>query len=247
MSRFFINKKDIAKDRITITGDDASHMRKVLRLAAGDMITLCDGNGNDYTAMIEKIGPEGITTGIMSVMKSKTEPPVEITLFQGIPKSDKMDFIIQKSVELGVKSIVPMNTERTVVKFGSNKDIEKKLARWRRISMEAAKQCNRGVIPEVLHPVDFDNALKLLNNDGLVIFPYENEKENKLMHYLCKTSTKKVSVIIGPEGGFSEKEVNSAKLAGILPVTLGPRILRTETAGIFVLSVIMYQIGDVGV
>lgn len=246
MSKFFVDQSNINTDSIKITGDDVNHIKRVLRLRAGDKIVICDGAGIDYFTEIKEVEENSVSTMILSKQHSSTEPPVGITLFQGIPKSDKMDYIIQKSVELGISRIIPVSTERTVVKLDSRKDAVNKTTRWQRIAFEAAKQCNRGIIPKVELPVGFDECLSLMAGVDLAIIPYEKEAENSLRNYLRSGSIKKAGMLIGPEGGFTEKEVQKAASAGIKPVTLGPRILRTETAGIAVLSILMYELGDVG-
>lgn len=247
MSRFFVTDENIAPGFISITGDDVHHIKKVLRLSPGDNITICDCKGNDYSVTIESIKDHCVETRIINTEKSITEPPVDVTIYQGLPKSDKMDFIIQKSIELGVKKIVPVITERTIVKFNSDKDKQNKVTRWQKISLEAAKQCNRGIIPEIGLPVSFEKALAMSQQDDLAIIPYENETVNRLKRILLKQYINRISIFIGPEGGFTEREIQKAGNMGVTPVTLGPRILRTETAGVAVLAMLMYEIGDVNV
>ena len=244
MSKFFVDDKNISKDSIIITGEDVSHIKKVLRLKAGDDIVVCNGRGTDYSAKIIEIDQNYINLKVIESHKNITEPPVEITLFQGIPKADKMDFIIQKSIELGVFKVVPVMTERTIVRFEQEKDHIKKTIRWQKIALEAAKQCNRGIIPVVLEPLDFQSALKLAAKSNMSFIPYENELKANLKAEIHNKQAKDVSIVIGPEGGFSEKEIRLAEAENIKPVTLGPRILRTETAGIAVISIIMYELGD---
>jgi len=247
MPRFFVNQSDVYSDAINITGEDVNHIKRVLRLKCGDNIVLNAGNGIDYTVEIEKFEQDYIRTLIISSNKNGTEPPIEITLFQGLPKSDKMDFIIQKSVELGVKKVVPVITTRTVAKIDNPKDAEKKVTRWQRISLEAAKQCNRGIVPQIGFPLTLEQALSSTKGEDLSIILYEKEIENSLRKYIDKNQhIKRIAMFIGPEGGFEETEIAKAVSYGVNPVTLGPRILRTETAGITVLSILMYQLGDVG-
>ncbi len=246
MSKFFVNGENISSDSITITGEDVVHIKKVLRLKSGDNIIVSDGLGIDYHVKIEKINSSTVDTKIISSCKNASEPPVDIVLFQGLPKSDKMDFIIQKGVELGVKKIVPVITERTVVKI-SKDNYKKKHQRWNRISMEAAKQCNRGIIPKVEYPINFKDAVDTLPNNGFKILPYEKEKSQGIKGILKeKSNTKDVFICIGPEGGFCDKEIELALKNQFNIISLGPRILRTETAGIVVLSILMYELGDVG-
>ncbi|MGI6777456.1 MAG: 16S rRNA (uracil(1498)-N(3))-methyltransferase [Acetivibrionales bacterium] len=246
MPRFFVSNQNIFADNIMITGEDVNHIKNVLRLKTGEEIILCDGNGKEYIAAIEGYETDKIRTVIREMKLSSTEPPVKITLFQGIPKSDKMDFIIQKSVELGVSRVVPVVTERTVIRLHSGKDTEKKVNRWRRICLEAAKQCNRGIIPDIEFPISFEQALEFSKESDLKIIPYEKQKECCLSDIIKNGSAGTVSLFIGPEGGFSEDEIEKAGLYNVKPVTLGPRILRTETASIAVMSILMYEIGDLG-
>jgi len=243
MPRFFVKPENILSDSIIIDGDDVKHIKNVLRLRCNDIITLCDGMGTDFTARIEKFESNLIYADIIDRRKNTTEPPIEVTLFQGVPKSDKMDLIVQKSVELGVTRIVPVITDRTVVVFRTEKDKESKAARWQRIAMEAAKQSNRGIIPIVDLPLNFKKALEYSKKVQLGIIPYEKENEKSLKRVLKGSGAKSIAVFIGPEGGFSQDEVDEAVSAGIISVTLGPRILRTETAGIAVLSAVMYEYG----
>ncbi|HHW00507.1 MAG TPA: 16S rRNA (uracil(1498)-N(3))-methyltransferase [Clostridiaceae bacterium] len=243
MPRFFVKPENILSDSIIIDGDDVKHIKNVLRLRCNDIITLCDGMGTDFTARIEKFESNLIYADIIDRRENTTEPPIEVALFQGIPKSDKMDLIIQKSVELGVTRIVPVITDRTVVVLRTEKDKASKTNRWQRIAMEAAKQSNRGIIPIVDLPLDFNKALESAKEMQLGIIPYEKENEKSLKVVLKDFSAKSIAVFIGPEGGFSQDEIDEAISAGMKPVSLGPRILRTETAGIAVLSVVMYEFG----
>jgi len=207
-------------------------------------LTLCDTKGTDYEVEIKELGSDYVSTLIISSQPSKTESLVDITLFQGIPKSDKMELIIQKSIELGIKRVVPVITERTVVKIRNESDAENKRVRWQRIALEAAKQSNRGIIPHVDIPITFDHAIAVAKDAQLGIIAYEKEKEQSLKKFLTDR-IQSVSVLIGPEGGFTEDEVSRAYGLGIKPITLGPRILRTETAGIAVVSILMYELGDI--
>jgi 16S rRNA (uracil1498-N3)-methyltransferase len=257
MSRFFVTSDavDRINGRITITGEDVKHIRNVLRSMPGDMLEISDGAGTDFNTAIELIEKDSVVVSITASTPNKTEPPIDITLFQGIPKADKMDFIIQKCIELGVKRIVPVMTARTVVRFDNARDAAAKTARWQRIASEAAKQCDRGIIPVVGEPVRFANVFKLTEDSGLKLIPYEEETEGNLRFQLekikkennikCGQPKIQIAVFIGPEGGFTQEEVSKAVENGFKSVTLGPRILRTETAGIAVVSIIGYELGDV--
>lgn len=246
MHKFFIDKKNISGEKLYITGDDVNHINKVLRLNAGNNILVCDGYGHEYTSKIIDINKKEIICKIIDEFDNLSEPPVMVTLFQGLPKAQKMEYIIQKSVEIGIFKIQPVITQRVVVKT-DGKDITNKLQRWRRISEEAAKQSNRGIIPEVPEPIAFEEAIEAVKSLDLSIVPYEKEKATGLKKILqYKQNVKNVGVMIGPEGGFDELEIDKCIKAGVIPVTLGPRILRTETAGIAALSMILYEIGDMG-
>lgn len=244
MSRFFLTNLDkITEDRIFICGEDKNHIKNVLRLRCGETIIVSDGKKNDYLVEIVAFHSDSIETIIINQVENKSEPSVQVVLYQGLPKFDKMDTIIQKSVELGVYQIIPVLTQRSISKIHTE-DVNKKLVRWNKISCEAAKQCGRGSIPEVLHPRTFSQAVSEVASQYAVI-PYEKETTTKLRSFLLKVQTeriKKMSFFIGPEGGFSDEEIELAKKGKITPVTLGPRILRTETAGISVLSIIMYEL-----
>jgi 16S rRNA (uracil1498-N3)-methyltransferase len=248
MSRFFV-KEALANDKIIkIAGEDFNHIKNVLRLRCGDNIIISNCNGYDFLSEIKNFEDSCVYTQVIEAYANTTEPPISITLYQGLPKSDKMDFVIQKSIELGVKRIVPVITERTIVRIEDKKSLDNKLNRWQRIALEAAKQCNRGTIPEILYPVGYEKAVKDSLEYGLSLIPYEKETSGNLkdsLKVLQNTNLENIAVFIGPEGGFTEKEIEMAVKNKVQPVTLGPRILRTETAGIAILSILMYELGDV--
>jgi 16S rRNA (uracil1498-N3)-methyltransferase len=218
----------------------------VLRLGKGNDILLCDGEGMDYNAVIEDVTGSSIGLRITDSYPNEIEPPVRVTLYQSVPKGDRMDLIIQKGVELGVTEIVPVTTQRTVVRFESDRDKANKAIRWSRISLEAAKQCGRGKIPVVSMPLSFNEALKKCTFSELSIIPYELDRMGSIKGVLGNSKAADIALIIGPEGGFTEDEISRAKEAGCKSVTLGPRILRVETAAIAALSVLMYELGDLG-
>ncbi len=242
MHRFFTDKSCINDGVITITGDDVSHITKVLRLRQGDEICVCDKQGTDYICTIDVIEKDAVCAIINSQSQSKTESNINITLYQGVAKGDKMDYIIQKCVELGVNCFVPTVTKRTVVKIS---DGNKKVQRWQKISQEAAKQSVRGIIPEVCMPMGFSEVIEKItaNSNALNIMAYENEDNITLKGVLKKCTCTDINIIIGPEGGFDESEAQLARERGVNTVTLGPRILRTETAPVAVSSAVMYELG----
>lgn len=249
MNRFFVAKQNIVEDvqKIIIDDqDDVKHITKVLRLKQGDEVEICDGENMEYLAVIASMENKDIKLEIIEKWIGRTEAPIEITLFQGIPKSTKMDIIIQKCTELGITRIVPVITERTIVQLKDQKSEEKKIERWQKIADEAAKQCKRGVIPKIEPPLALAEAIKVATDFDLTVIPYEREEGVGLKGILKQTNAVKIGIYIGPEGGFGEKEIKRAKDAGVIPVTLGPRILRTETAGFVALSILMYELGDLG-
>lgn len=241
MARFFVDIENISDDEVCIIGDDVKHISRVLRMREGESITVCDKCGSDYECTITQISSDVIKAKIDNKYPNSQEPPIHITIYQGLPKSDKMDYIVQKCIELGAVRIVPVDTKRVVSK---PKDIDKKISRWQKIAEEAAKQCGRGIIPQVSHLVKFEDAIKeMANSDAISLMPYECERESRLKDALALKSNT-INILIGPEGGFDESEVKAAKDAGLKTVTLGPRILRTETAPIATCTAVMYELGD---
>lgn len=246
MNRFFVDKTQIDNSKIKIIGKDIKHIKDVLRLRVSDKIEVVS-EGKVHLCQIIDIRNDGIYAEILDIVNGRNEPPIDLVLFQGIAKGDKMDFIIQKSTEIGVKRIYPVITKRTVVKINSEKKRKNKLDRWRSISLEAAKQSKRDFIPEVNDIISFDEMVDILKKEEYIVVPYEKENISDIKQTLQKVEDRKVNVIIGPEGGFEEEEINSLKKIGGQTVTLGPRILRTETAGIVTMSLILYELGDLGV
>ena len=226
---------------ISISGPEARHLKDVLRFKTGDAVILFDGSGFEFTGMITGIGKELVSVAVAEAKEGKTESPVEIVLGQGIPKSDKMDLIVQKSTELGVSRIVPLFTERVVPKaFSSNK-----IERWQRIAVEACKQSGRVKVPVISEPVSIDQFVKDGGPSSLKLIPWEREKERSLKEVLPVTlENSKVTFIVGPEGGLTESEIGIAKGYGFIPVSIGKRILRTETVSLSLLSIIQYLYGD---
>lgn len=244
MPRFFLPPADFVGtsvgDTVTITGDDARHISLALRMRVGDAVTLCDGAGMEYDGTLVSLTPTAVEVEISASQKSLREMPVQVTLYQGLAKGDKMDTIIQKAVELGVSRIVPVTSVRCIMKMGDNAD--KKIARWQKIAVEAAGQCGRGILPTVAMPVSFREAVDRAASDELSLFCYEElEKTQCLSALLPPTPPKTLSFLIGPEGGFSPEEADMAIAAQIHLCGLGPRILRTETASGYLLAALSYQ------
>jgi 16S rRNA (uracil1498-N3)-methyltransferase len=237
--RFFIDPDQVRDPSISVMGEDVRHIRTVLRKGPGDLLTLLDGQGREYTVRITTIERSKIEAQIIDRKERTTASPV-VTLGQGLPKSDKMDWIVQKATELGVSSIVPLVTERTIVKI---KDEEKRVARWRKICREAAMQSDRPDIPMVEAIRPFGGFVEHLvpGPQTLLLLPWE-EGTQPIKEVLRRTQgLEKVVVLIGPEGGFSQTEADLAKKEGFHLVSLGPNILRTETAAVAVLSMVLYE------
>jgi len=243
MNRFFVGPSDIGTDTIEITDrNDIKHISKVLRLRAGDELEISDSVKFEYAAKIISANQSSILLKILDKQGFAREPEIKVTLYQGLPKLGKMDSIIQKSVELGVHSIVPVFTARSVVM--EKQDFEKKLKRWNKISAEAVKQCKRGVVPEVRDVTNFNEMISELNRYDLALLPYEDEENTSIKNALkdLKNPVKKIALIIGPEGGFSKDEARMVVDGGGVSVSLGKTILRTETAGPAALAMIMYEL-----
>ncbi|MCR5584409.1 MAG: 16S rRNA (uracil(1498)-N(3))-methyltransferase [Lachnospiraceae bacterium] len=251
MYRFYINEEQHIGEEITVTGEDVNHIKNVLRLTEGDRIILCNGQNVDHLSEITDMSIKNeIRCRVLETKASESELPVRIVLYQGLPKKDKMELIIQKCVELGVSEIVPITMKRCIVKIEDEKSEAKKNARWSEISRAAAKQSGRGVIPEIGRVISFKEALKRAvgEDPDFLLVPYENAEgilslKNFVSRLKNSLGEKKrtVSVFIGPEGGFDESEVEEAKEAGAETVSLGKRILRTETAGFTTASILMYE------
>jgi 16S rRNA (uracil1498-N3)-methyltransferase len=240
MPRFFIPRNNIDEPNgiIRFDRDNANHLT-VLRHSIGDIITVCDGNSMDYECEIRSIAKNEAILDILHKMKCESEPNFKVTLFQGLPKSDKLELIIQKCVELGVYEIVPVITQNTIVRVKEN-SVKSKNDRYMKISEAAAKQCNRGIIPVVSEPISFDAAVSRLMEKETAFIAYENEKIIKKT-YLTDIKANDIGIFIGPEGGFTKEEADKCIKSGIFSVSLGKRILRTETAGLAALAVIIYS------
>lgn len=251
MPKFFVKQEQINEDIIIIQGQDVNHIKKVLRAKIGDELQICNSqNGENFLCDIEEIKNEDILCKIKQKIEEKVESNIEVTIFQGLPKADKMEYIIQKSVELGVYDITPVEMKRCVVKL-DEKDKNKKQLRWQKISEVAAKQCGRDIIPQINKIINIKNICELIKKYDIVLVAYENEKQNTLKEQLklLKEQTEqkkdkviKIGIVIGPEGGLEEQDIEKLKENGAKIITLGKRILRTETVALNVLSIIMYEL-----
>ncbi len=246
MPKFFITEDKINKTHIIFDKENFHHLKNVMRVKLNDNITASDEMGHNYVCVVDSIDKSIITARIKDITSDSQEPEHRITLYQSIPKSDKMDLIIQKSVELGIYSIVPMITSRTAVKLDEDKT-QKRVNRWQKISEAAAKQSLRGIIPEIKPVCSFKEAANLCSKLDRSAIPYELETENKLLSFInmCKkNNAANIGIMIGPEGGFTDEEVEFCKSLNIYPLSLGKRILRTETAGFYTLSVILFLLEE---
>lgn len=244
MHQFFIEASQIHDKTVIIEGNDVNHIKNVLRMKAGEEISVSNGeDGREYRCGIVRIEEDRVVCELRFVKEDGVELPSRVYLFQGLPKADKMELIIQKAVELGVYEVIPVETGRSVVKLDAKKAAQK-TARWQAIAEAAAKQSRRRIIPQVSAPVSFAQALARAAEMDIKLIPYELAEGMACTKQIFSNlgEGKDIAVFIGPEGGFEEKEIAGAKECGIQPITLGKRILRTETAGFTVMAWIMYQL-----
>lgn len=243
MHRFFVEKEQIEDTKIHITGTDVNHIRNVLRMKIKDELLISAGENLEYTCCIEEITPEEVLAEVLYVQEVGLELPSKLYLFQGLPKSDKMELIIQKAVELGVYEVIPVATRRAVVRLDEKKEVSKR-KRWQGISESAAKQSGRMVIPQVTAVMSFAQALECAKELDVRLIPYElargMEEAKSCIEQI--TPGQSVGIFIGPEGGFAPEEITLALEHGMRPITLGKRILRTETAGMALLSILMFHL-----
>ncbi len=246
MYLFFVKPEQIDGKRITITGADVNHIRNVLRMRPGEEIAVSNGlDGREYRCRIDTIAQEEISCTLLFIKEDGLELPARVYLFQGLPKADKMELIIQKAVELGVYEVIPVATKRSVVKLDAGKE-KRRLERWQSIAEAAAKQSRRRIIPAVHGVLSMEEAVRYAGEMDCKLIPYElaegMSRTKELIGNIRKGQS--VAVFIGPEGGFEDDEIALAMQEGILPVTMGRRILRTETAGFTMLAWIMYQLEE---
>ena len=250
MPKFFVNSEQVDNGEIRIIGDDVNHIKNVLRMKVDDVFNVCDNiNSINYKVKIDSFESESVVCKILEKCENLAESNVKVHIYQGLPKADKMELIIQKSVELGVEKIIPVEMKRCVVKL-DGKDKLKKVDRWNKISEVAAKQSGRDIIPEICQVETVKQMTEKFDEYDLIILCYENEKDlfikdvlrdSKVIDILHKNNGIKIAVIIGPEGGIDSSEVNVMNEKGARVVSLGNRILRTETVAISLLSIIMYE------
>lgn len=244
--RVFIDPENREDGHVQITGAAARHLTRVLRLGPGAELVALDGKGGAFRTRIEKETRDGVSAVIEERIPATGEPGVKITLVQGLPKADKMDYVVQKATEIGVSRIIPLASERAVVRTGGER-ADKKRERWRRIAVSAAEQAFRAIVPEILPVMTLGEVLETVPAGALLLFPWEEEKRTPLRAVLrAQPAVSDVYIFIGPEGGFTEDEAEAARARGAHCVTLGPRLLRTETAGPVVAALVLYEWGEMG-
>lgn len=246
MHRFFIDDNQIVDDKIYIKGNDVKHIKDVLRLRVNDIIEV-SCNGITYTCELEEISKDMVITKIKHSKVGENESSVEIVLYQGLSKGNKMEIIFQKGTEIGIRHFYPVATHRSVVKIKDIKKEQSKVERWNLIVEEAAKQSKRDNVPVVNGIINFDEMIELLKDEVNIIVPYEDEKVITIREGLDNIEEGKINIIIGPEGGFEPIEIQRLKEINSKVVTLGPRILRTETAGLVTSTIVLYEVGNIGV
>lgn len=248
MPKFFVRDDQINDNKIYIVGEDVNHISNVLRMKVGDEFQVCNSDTTEnYNVEIKSFEKEKITCSIINKMKSEAESDINLKIFQGIPKSDKMELIIQKSTELGIKELIPVDMERCVSKI-SGKDEKKKIDRWQKISEVAAKQSGRDMIPKIHNVIKINDIVKVISDFDMMIVPYEKAEGYSFKDAIEEIkeydkSNINIGIVIGPEGGFEPSEIEQLREAGAKIVTLGKRILRTETVALAMSSVIMYELG----
>jgi len=240
MSRFFVPPESVTGQRIMIRGEELHHARDVMRLVKGDAIVVFDGSGKEYHGIIEGVGKQEMAVAINKTVERRGAG-ARLTLVQALPKSDKMDLIVEKATELGVDRIIPVITERSVVRADEKKAVSK-VSRWRKISLVASKQCGRTKMPEICDIISFGGSLEKVRDSELKIIPCLYEEAVGFKEALSGKKPGSAVIFIGPEGDFTTKEVDAAKGTGFVPVSLGDEILRSETAAICALSILNYEL-----
>lgn len=247
MDRFFVGKNNINLENKTciIEGEDVKHISKVLRCRIGEELEICDNDNNEYICEITNIDKSQVELNIVEVVDIKRESDLQIKVYQGLPKGPKMEMILQKLTEVGVDEIILVQTKRTVVKVDDKKE-DKKIERWERIIYEAAKQSKRGKIPKLRGVLSFKEALADMKENDFNIAPYENERTKSIKQAIKGVDIKNIGIFVGPEGGFEDTEIKAIEEIGGQSVSLGPRILRTETASLVASSIVLYELSDLG-
>lgn len=248
MHRFFVTTNSIDQDRITLSGDVARQICVVLKISDGDSIIVLDGLGWEYKVLVENVSVSLVSGSVTDKRLSIGEPNLDITLYQSVLKGDKFEYVLQKGTELGVSEFVPVFCTRSVPKSSGKDWVTRRFKRWEKIILEAAEQSHRGKVPVLRAPIDFEHVCK--DADGLVLIPWEEEKGTSLKETLLVSKNvliPKIGVIIGPEGGFTSEEIQVAVSNGIIPVSLGKRIFRADTAAMVAISAVLYEFEELGI
>ena len=247
MDRFFTPKNNMNLEQNTciIEGEDVKHISKVLRCKENDKLEVCDMDNNEYICAIKEINKDNIILDIIEKVNIKRESNLKVKLYQGMPKGTKMELILQKLTEIGVDEIILVQAKRSVTKIDNKKE-DKKIERWERIIYEAAKQSKRGKMPKLTGVLSFNEALEDMKNNDLNICPYENERTVSIKEAIRGLNINSVGIFVGPEGGFEEEEIEKIQNIDGKVVSLGPRILRTETASVVASSIVLYELSDLG-
>ena len=245
MPRFYVPNPSIQDELLKIEGEEVKHIRKVLRLKAGDKIIVFNGLGKEYEGTILEEKPSSVMVKVQNIFFPQKDSPLEVTLAQSLLKGEKMDFLIQKATELGVKEIIPFFSSRSVPLLERSRRLERH-RRWERIAVEASKQCGRGVVPKIESLKDYSEMLQIASPDGLRLILWEREGIKLKEVFERSEEKEKIFFVVGPEGGFSQEEVDEAEKSGFTTVSLGRRVLRAETASLCLLSILQYQRGDIG-
>ena len=245
MRRFFVPAGTVAGRDVALPPELARRLAKVLRLQRGDRVVLADGSGRDYEVELKELSARAASVFVVGERPSPLEPSVELVLYQSLVRPQRFELVLEKGTEIGVSRFVPLLSGRARVRTAAG---SQRADRWRRIVSEAAEQCGRGRVPAVDPPAPFEEAVSASGGPGLRLIPWESERSQGLRSYLRALEERpaSVSLIIGPEGGFAEEEVELARRAGCVPVSLGPRILRSETAGIVAAALVMHELGEMG-
>jgi 16S rRNA (uracil1498-N3)-methyltransferase len=252
MQRYFIPPERLVSGKAVIEGNDARHLALVMRARVGDRIVVSDGRGRTVLAEIAELDKTKVTATVIEPLPADAEPAVHVWIAQSLPKGDKMETVIQKCTEIGATRIIPFLSERTVVRYNPPAE-EKRLQRWRKIAKEAAEQAHRDKVPEIEAPMTWKQLLQAASDADAALFCYERENGRTIGEQLKRLFSREaekpvrtVLIVVGPEGGFTEREAREAEAAGIVPVSMGRRILRAETAGMVALACILYEAGEMG-
>ncbi|KPL00654.1 MAG: hypothetical protein AMJ91_03920 [candidate division Zixibacteria bacterium SM23_73_3] len=247
ITNFYVNPENVGKDSLKIMGEEAKHILTVLRHGSGDVIDVVDGCGTKYKVRIEEISRDFLEGKILSRAEKENEPNCHLTLAQAVCRKERMDFLIEKATEIGVFSIIPIQTERSLIKVGGISSQKKKTDRWKRLAIASMKQSLRTVLLEIQDIIEFEQLLSKIKNFDLCLIASltEDSKSIKECEQL-KRGVKNILLMVGPEAGFTEEELSKAKAQGAIPISLGSRRLRTETAGVLFSSLVLHRLDDLG-